>query len=72
LGHERLDDFREHVDQRFDQVDQRFERIEAELRMQRTEMSEGFRALHRATLQIGAGIFGTLMLAILTMLSTQT
>jgi len=97
---ERLDDFREHVDQRFDQVDQRFEqvdrrfdqvdqrfeqvdrrfdqvdqrfeRIEAELRMQRTEISEGFRALHRATLQIGAGIFGTLMLAILTMLSTQT
>jgi hypothetical protein len=76
---ERLDDFREHVDQRFDQVDQRFdqvdqrfERIEAELRMQRTEINEGFRALHRATLQIGAGIFGTLMLAILTMLSTQT
>jgi len=39
---ERLDDFREHVDQRFDQMDQRFERIEAELRMRGTEINEGF------------------------------
>lgn len=68
---ERLDDFREHVDQRFDQMDQRFERIEAEMRTQRIEINEGFRSLHRATIQIGAGMFGTLMLAILTMLGTQ-
>ena len=68
---ERLDDFREHVDQRFDQMDQRFERIETELRMRGTEINEGFRSLHRMTLQIGAGMFGTLLLAILTMLGTQ-
>jgi hypothetical protein len=75
---ERLDDFREHVEQRFQQVDQRFDhmeqrfdRIETELRTQRAEITEGFRSLYRATLQIGAGMFGTLMLAILTMLSTH-
>lgn len=68
---ERLDDFREHVDQRFDQMDQRFERIEAELRMRGTEINEGFRSLHRMILQISAGMFGTLLLAILTMLGTH-
>jgi hypothetical protein len=56
---------------RFDQMEQRFERIEAELRMWGTEINEGFRSLHRMTLQIGAGMFGTLLLAILTMLSTH-
>ena len=83
---ERLDGFREHVDQRFDhvdqrfqqvdqrfdQMDQRFDRIETELRTQRAEITEGFRSLSRVTLQIGAGMFGTLMLAILTMLGTHS
>ena len=82
---ERLDDFREHVDQRFDQVDQRFDqvdqrfdqvdqrfdRIETELRTQRAEISDGFRALQRATIQIGAGMLGTLIVVVLTMLGTH-
>ncbi|MGE5281059.1 MAG: hypothetical protein ACM3N0_01820 [Chloroflexota bacterium] len=61
----------EQVDMRFEQVDRRFEWLEAEIRMQRSEISEGFRALQRATIQIGAGIFGTLMLTIFTMFATH-
>jgi len=75
---ERLDDFLDHVDQRFDRVDQRFDRvdqrfdrIEAEARSQRQEIMAEFRSLHRTTLQIGAGIFGTLILAILTELASH-
>lgn len=59
------------VDRRFDQMDQRFERIELELRTQRTEINEGFRSLQRATIQIGAGMLGTLIVVVLTMLGTH-
>jgi len=74
---ERLDDFRKYVDQRLDQVDQRFEqvdqrfdRIETELRTQRAEINDGFRTLQRATIQIGAGMLGTLIVVVL-MLGTH-
>jgi hypothetical protein len=75
---ERLDDFRSHVDQRFDQVDlrfdqvdKRFDRIESESKSQRLEIMAELRSLYRVTLQIGAGIFGTLVLAILTVLASR-
>jgi septal ring factor EnvC (AmiA/AmiB activator) len=82
---ERLDDFREHVDQRFDQVerrfeqvdkrfeqvDRRFDRLESELKSQRQEIMAEIRSLYRMTLQVSAGIFGTLVLAILTVLASN-
>jgi len=65
----RLDDFREEVGKRFD-------RIEAEMRMQRLEltsvrkeMSAGFESLQRLILQVGGGIIATLAIGIFTVLA---
>lgn len=65
----RLDDFREEVSQRFD-------RVEAEMRMQRLElsslrqeMSAGFESLQRLILQVGGGIIATLAVGVLTVLA---
>jgi hypothetical protein len=70
------------VDQRFAQVDHRFDHLDAELRTQRLEirtelssfrreMDSRLGAIQRLVIQVGAGMFGTLMLAIFTMLSTR-
>lgn len=65
----RLDDFREEVGKRFD-------RAEAEMRMQRLEltsvrkeMSAGFESLHRLILQVGGGIIATLAVGVFTVLA---
>ncbi|HEX7293182.1 MAG TPA: hypothetical protein VF259_01445 [Solirubrobacterales bacterium] len=65
----RLDDFREEVGKRFD-------RIEAELRMQRLELSSlrqemnaGFESLQRLVLQVGGGIIATFAIGVFTVLA---
>jgi hypothetical protein len=76
-------DFRfDQVDMRFEQVDHRFDRVEAELSTQRhemrtelsslrQEMGAQLGAIQRLIIQVGAGTFGTLILAIFTMFATR-
>ncbi len=66
---ERLDDFRENVNQRFDFVDQRFDavdkrldRIEAELQELRRMMFQGFIAQTTITVSCFVGIAGLIVL----------
>jgi hypothetical protein len=54
---ERLDDFRENVNQRFDAVDKRLDRIDADLQELRRMMFQGFIAL------VGIMVTGFLTLA---------
>lgn len=62
---ERLDDFADHVDQRFDAVDKRFDRVEAELQrvndrldgLQRT-MVHGFVTMTAAIVAGNAALIG--------------
>lgn len=42
---ERLDDFKENVNERFDQVDKRFDRVETDIKELRQTMIHGFFAL---------------------------
>lgn len=44
---ERLDDFKETVEQRFDQVDSRFDRVEGDIRELRAEMKQGFERIDK-------------------------
>ena len=44
---ERLDDFKESVNQRFDDVDQRFDRVEGSIRDLRAEMTMRFDAVDK-------------------------
>jgi len=62
---ERLDDFRENVNQRFDQVDRRFDRVEADIRELRADMKHGFESMHR-TMVIGfVTLFGSIVASVI-------
>lgn len=65
---ERLDDFRENVNQRFDQVDKRFDRVEADIRELRADMKQGFESIHR-TMVIGfVTLFGSIVASVVSAL----
>ena len=82
---ERLDDLSrrvdvgfERVDGRFDHVDRRFDHMDTEMRALRTELGaridvQGARidALQRTMLQVGAGVIGSILLGIVTLIATQ-
>lgn len=55
---DRLDDFRENVNQRFDEVDKRLDRVETELRELRRMMFQGFIAQTTITVSCFVGIVG--------------
>jgi hypothetical protein len=69
---ERLDDFKENVNQRFDQVDKRFDevdkrfdRVEADIRELRADMKHGFESMHR-TMVIGfVTLFGSIVASVI-------
>jgi len=44
---ERLDDFKENVNQRFDQVDKRFDQVDARFAKVESEMKAGFAVVNR-------------------------
>jgi hypothetical protein len=53
---ERLDDFRENVNQRFDAVDERLDRLDADVRELRRMMFYGFIAQTTITISCFAGL----------------
>jgi len=55
---QRLDEFKENVNQRFDAVDQRFDRVDAELREIRRMMFQGFIAQTTITVSCFIGLAG--------------
>lgn len=74
----RLDDFRGDVDRRFDEVGNRFDRVDAELREQRremvalrAEMNERFGVQQRLILQVGGGMFATMVVGFASLIVTQ-
>lgn len=65
----RLDDFREEVGKRFDRVEAEMRMQRLELSTMRKEMSTGFESLQRLILQVGGGIIATLSVGVLTVLA---
>lgn len=55
---QRLDEFKENVNQRFDAIDQRFDRVEADLRELRRMMFQGFVAQTTITVSCFIGLAG--------------
>ena len=65
----RLDDFREEVGKRFDWIEAEMRMQRLELTSVRKEMSAGFESLQRLILQVGGGIIATLAVGVFTVLA---
>jgi DNA anti-recombination protein RmuC len=66
---ERLEERFDRIDQRFSEVDRRFDRIDADFRELRAEMSSRFDSTQRLSIQIGAGMFATMIIGFLSILT---
>lgn len=61
---ERLDDLSRSVDRGFDRTD-------ADLRALRTDMADRFDSLHRLIIQVGGGMFASVLVAIIGIVVTR-
>ena len=59
------------VDERFDEVDRRFDRVEGDMKAGFTRMDTKLDALQRTMIQIGGGLIGTLVVAVVTLIATH-
>jgi hypothetical protein len=64
---ERLDDLNERVSQGFNRLDQDMREMRSEL----AGMNKRFEATHRLIIQVGAGLFGTMVIGFLSLVVTQ-
>jgi DNA anti-recombination protein RmuC len=62
---ERLEERFDRIDQRFDEVDRRFDHVDADLRELRSELNSRFDATQRLIIQMSAGMFVTLLVGFL-------
>lgn len=64
---ERLDDLSARMDKGFDRLDKDMREVRSEL----VGMNERFEATHRLIIQVGAGLFGTMVIGFLSLVVTQ-
>ncbi|HEX6455544.1 MAG TPA: hypothetical protein VF009_03380 [Solirubrobacterales bacterium] len=68
---ERLDDLNERVGKGFDRLDSDIHEARSEVAGVRGEMNRRFEATHRLIIQVGAGLFGTMVIGFLSLVVTQ-
>jgi hypothetical protein len=68
---ERLDDLNERVGKGFDRLDNDIREVRSEVAGVRGEMNRRFEATHRLIIQVGAGLFGTMVIGFLSLVVTQ-
>jgi len=59
---ERLEDMNAHMGKGFDRLDKDIREVRAEVASVRGEMNSRFEATQRLIIQVGAGMFGTMMI----------
>lgn len=68
---ERLDDLNDRVGKGFDRLDNDIREVRSEVAGVRGEMNSRFEATHRLIIQVGAGLFGTMVIGFLSLVVTQ-
>ncbi len=68
---ERLDDLNDRVGKGFDRLDNDIREVRSEVAGVRGEMNRRFEATHRLIIQVGAGLFGTMVIGFLSLVVTQ-
>jgi hypothetical protein len=68
---ERLDDMNERMGKGFDRLDKDIREVRSEVAGIRGEMNSRFEATHRLIIQVGAGLFGTMVIGFLSLVVTQ-
>jgi hypothetical protein len=66
-----LDDMNVHMSEGFDRLDRDIREVRSEIAGVRGEMDSRFEATHRLIIQIGAGLFGTIVIGFLSLVVTQ-
>ena len=67
---ERLDDFKENVNQRFDEVDKKIDNLDRRMEVGFAEMRREFAAQHRMMAQLFGGLFATMVVGFLGIIAT--
>jgi hypothetical protein len=68
---ERLDDLNARVDEGFNRLDKDIREARSEIVGVRGEMNSRFEATHRLIIQVGGGLFGTMVIGFLSLVLTQ-
>jgi hypothetical protein len=68
---ERLDDLSDRMGKGFDRLDKDIREVRSEVAGIRGEMNSRFEATHRLIIQVGAGLFGTMVIGFLSLVVTQ-
>lgn len=68
---ERLDDLNDHMNEGFNRLDEDIREVRSEIAGIRSEMSKRFEATHRLIIQVGAGLFGTMLVGFLSLVVTM-
>ena len=75
---ERLDDMNDHMGEGFDRLDKDIREVRSEVAGVRSEvtglrgeMNSRFEATHRLIIQVGGGLFGTMVIGFLSVVLTQ-
>jgi hypothetical protein len=68
---ERLDDMNSRMSGGFDRLDKDIREVRSEVAGVRGEMSDRFEATHRLIIQVGAGLFGTMVFGFLSLVVTM-
>ncbi len=68
---ERLDDLNTRVSEGFSRLDEDIREVRSEIAGVRGEMNTRFEATHRLIIQVGGGLFGTMVVGFLSLVLTQ-
>lgn len=68
---ERLDDMNGRMGEGFDRLDKDVREVRSEVGELRAEMNTRFEAMHRLIVQVGGGLFGTMVVGFLGLVLTQ-
>jgi hypothetical protein len=68
---ERLDDLNARVSEGFDRLDEDIREVRSEISGVRSELDRRFEATHRLIVQMGTGLFGTMLIGFLSLIVTM-
>lgn len=68
---ERLDDMNARMSEGFSRLDEDIREVRSEIAGVRGEMNNRFEATHRLIIQVGGGLFGTMVIGFLSLVLTQ-
>lgn len=68
---ERLDDMNARMSEGFTRLDEDIREVRSEIAGVRGEMNKRFEATHRLIIQVGGGLFGTMVVGFLSLVLTQ-